>query len=186
MALFSVGANRYWWRCSREVASMKYGQGQEPGAILNKFTRGLLVATGSLFLLSIVVIGGFIAAIAVPGDSGPIERAAAALEPEPDWAVTQTDIQPPHLICVGDVACPSLLRIWNIPGQLTEVEFEALVRGSGWGFPITGACEANANVSGGQTLCEGRGFDGNFDITVSQEISSNRGIQVRLYVEASH
>ena len=78
---------------------------------MNKILRVLLITVGSIALLSLVLLGALGAAITIPGDASLIENAAAALEPAPGWAVTQPRTQPPHLICLGDVACPSLLRI---------------------------------------------------------------------------
>ncbi|TFD30388.1 hypothetical protein E3T40_15460 [Cryobacterium sp. TMT1-19] len=148
---------------------------------MSKVIRAVIVGVG----VTVLLVGALIAVVVISGDPAPIERAAAALKPAPGWTVTQTSTEPPRRICLGGVACPSILRMWSIPAQLSAAEFLALVDRAGWEFPVTGDCEPQANIFGGQTLCEARGTDGGFDIVIAQMVDRDGGPLVWLYVEAA-
>lgn len=90
--------------------------------------------------LLVGLIGIFITVLSIPGDAGPITRAANTFKPDPEWKLVNEKIQPPALGCYMQV-CPEVYREWETKVPLTKSDLKALIERSGWNMSFEEICE---------------------------------------------
>ncbi len=111
--------------------------------IVKRFLLGLGVLLG-------FVIAFFIFAVVYQGDTKPILSVADQFKPDKSWKLTEERVEPPRIICAGDIACPSVARWWIHEKPLSLGELRSIMDSTGWRYSIKGNCESS---SGDQYLC---------------------------------
>ncbi len=87
------------------------------------------------------IIAFYIFAVVYRGDTKPILSVADQFKPGDSWKLTEESVEPPRIMCAGDVACPSVLRRWSRDKPLTYDELRSLMEATGWEYSIRGVCD---------------------------------------------
>lgn len=76
--------------------------------------------------LLFVLVAAFM--IIYQGSTRDIVAVADKFQPGPGWVMESEQIEPPRIICLGDVACPSVTRTWRLDEKLDEENFASLMK----------------------------------------------------------
>lgn len=82
------------------------------------FSRILIV----LSIAAALFIGFMIFALFYRGSTKPILAVADKFKPDSSWRLTQESIEPPMLLCIGDLPCPNASRTWERDTPATRDE----------------------------------------------------------------
>lgn len=115
--------------------------------------------------LLVGLIGIFITALSIPGDAGPITRAANTFKPDPEWKLVNEKIQPPALGCYMQV-CPEVNKRWTAKKDLSKAEFESLLRQSGLNWRVMHDCVYSEEGVGTNRVCSTSGVIGEYRIEI--------------------
>ncbi len=103
-----------------------------------------------------------------------LTKAANKLQPSPDWQLVSQQVQGPSLLCIGDVACPSLARQWRGPADLSTDAFTSLIASSGWQLTLERDCEPRQNGPDAFRSCSAYGRADGYEAQLYYESSGAR------------
>lgn len=108
---------------------------------LKRVFKRILLGIGAV---AAFMIAFFIFAVVYKGDTKPILSVADQFKPGDSWKLTEERVEPPRIMCAGDVPCPNVLRRWNRDKPLTYDELRSLMDATGWEYSIKGVCDLNS------------------------------------------
>lgn len=121
--------------------------------------RGRMAAAGAT-----VVLAAGVAALVIPGSSAPVRSTAAQFTPASSWQQTGDLVEPPRLVCLGSMPCPSLVRTWDAPAPVSVGDLVSAA--SAWRVTAPAGCDVDPGKFGRQTVCELTGTADGFDVSV--------------------
>jgi hypothetical protein len=89
------------------------------------FSRILIV----LSIATALFIGFMIFALFYRGSTKPILAVADKFKPDSSWRLTQESIEPPMVLCIGDLPCPNASRTWERDRPATKDELLSYLPG---------------------------------------------------------
>jgi hypothetical protein len=105
-------------------------------------------------------------------------RAPAAWQPQDNL------VRPEQLLCVGDTACPSLMRTWQADTAITPQSLRELAGLAGWNVSVEGDCRRQSNWYGFQAVCTAVTFVDGFRVDVQVGSTDDQAPQtVQLHLE---
>lgn len=118
---------------------------------------------------TITVLGaGFIFVLFMPGSTDKIVSVADKFKPDASWEKVADQVEPPRIVCLGDISCPSVHWSWKTQHSISSIELTALLKSAGWdSFKVTGDCVPNKGALSGMTVCEARGSVNGFNVLLS-------------------
>lgn len=124
-------------------------------------------------LVVVFVVAGVVAWAATwTGSTKDIRAVADQFRPPASWQLVDEMIEPPRMLCLQDVACPELVRVWSVNEKLTLKSFSDLLHESGWEFKILGDCELTTDMTGSVSLCHSSGNVGKYHVYLDYATSS--------------
>ena len=142
-----------------------------------RLRKNLLNAlTAFMIIAPILLVGSIIFVSVYEGSTKEITAVADQLKPDADWGQAKSSVNPPRLLCLGDVTCPYLSRSWTIQKPLSGADFISQVKQSGWTFKTEYDCGADNILNSGSpgTICEARGTKDGYDFIVSLSGTSDK------------
>src|SRR5690606_33894070 len=73
------------------------------------------------------------------GSTKEIEAIADKFQPGESWTLVNERIEPPRMVCLGDVACPSISRTWNSQEMISREQYTKMIPKE-YNVKITGNC----------------------------------------------
>lgn len=98
------------------------------------------------------------------GSSVGITATADQFQPQAGWELANERVEPPRLICLGDVPCPSLQRRWQTSTPVTPADPASAARH--WDLTLPDRCDPDPDTYGPQTICEATGTTGDYTVRV--------------------
>ncbi len=135
-------------------------------------------------VLLVGLIGIFITVLSIPGDAGPITRAADTFKPSSDWKLVYEKVQPPALGCYMQV-CPEVDRRWTVKKDLSKAEFESLLRQSGLNWRVMHDCVYSEEGVGTNRVCSTNGVIGEYKIELDLYKYSEKPQETEIKLSAS-
>lgn len=119
-----------------------------------KIARRILLGVG---VICGIVVAFLIFAVFYGGDTRPILSVADEFKPDSSWKLTEERVEPPRIMCAGDIACPSVFRKWVRKQPISIDELQSIMRATGWRYFEKGKCEPSscmlsANDSTGMSI----------------------------------
>ena len=105
---------------------------------LKRVFKRILLGIGAV---AAFMIAFFIFAVVYKGDTKPILSVADQFKPGDSWKLTEERVEPPRIMCAGDIPCPSIVRWWIRDKLLSIEEFRSIMDSTGWQYSIKGNCE---------------------------------------------
>jgi hypothetical protein len=104
------------------------------------------------------------------GSSGKasVREVAGHWSVEADWRLVRERVAGSSPICLNADPCPSLRREWDVPAAVDRTMLAGWLEAAGWSrFALSGTCEPRPNVLSSLVVCEARGSQDEYAVTVS-------------------
>lgn len=130
---------------------------------MRNFKRFAIIVAGIIALIMVVIL----VVVFWQGSTKDIVAEANKFQPPAEWTLTSEQVEPPRLVCFGDMACPEITRSWkNDTHTLTYDNLKSILLSAGWEFVIEGDCLLSTEASGSVSLCHATGVAGKYNIYV--------------------
>jgi hypothetical protein len=90
---------------------------------------------------AVLVLGAV--ALTIPLPSGSIRAVAEDFSPQGS-TLTAESFEPRRIVCLGDNACPSVSRVWQVPSTVTTEEVQGWADDAGYDAEVSGDCATGA------------------------------------------
>lgn len=115
----------------------------------------------------VVLLGGIVFIFFYQGSTRSILKVADKFQPDESWIMITERVEPPQIICLNSVPCPSLHRAWETVDPLAREDLQHFAASSGETLSIEGNCTPLPNVSGGATTCTAKGIINNMRVEIN-------------------
>lgn len=89
------------------------------------------------------------------GSTRPILDVANKFNPGVGWKLESERVEPPRIVCLNSVSCPSVHRVWVTENNIEKIDMVSYLKEAGWSQDVKGDCVVHNNVSGtGTSVCE--------------------------------
>lgn len=144
-------------------------------------TRFWALVIGIPATLILVVIFMFL----YQGSTREIVSVANQFQPGAGWKLESERVEPPRIVCLNSVPCPSVFRAWSIETDVSKEDIESVLMKSNFQLMLNGDCMIPKNVSGtGVSVCKAQGVVNGYrvqlTVTKSQSFQNNTHISLNL------
>ncbi len=119
-----------------------------------------------LIIVIAAVLGIGIWTLFWTGSTKDVEAVADKFHPPSAWTLVDEQVEPPRMVCLGDVPCPQVTRTWKGDSEISYGDLKKMLADAGWDFAIQGDCTLSDNASGNVSLCHASGNVDGFGVYV--------------------
>lgn len=151
-----------------------------------------ILKRAALTVLALTFAGfaGAFAYLAWEGDTRPMVAVADKFKPLEGWAFKEESIVPPKNICMSDVPCPSMWRVYSLKSRISQEDFVKFVKQGGFEDSEIRECklEASPYSHGRELYCSTKvknidGYKVGISSTVDTEDESYCSISISIEKE---
>ncbi len=119
----------------------------------------IIIAVPIVFILTVVFM------LLYEGSTKGITDVASQFNPGPGWKLESKQVEPPRIVCLNSVPCPSVHETWTTNDDITKKDFVYLLNGHAEELELEGDCARAENVSGvGVAVCSASGLVDGYDM----------------------